>query len=175
MQTEKPAETPMTEPTLSPRRNVTAFVYGAGLVVVLLLGLPCFAVAVVVPDQSLSNPAVGAGLALTALGMAGLGLSSAALYRHPAWKLPALFAVFPGWFGLTQQEYTHGERTFVVAWLGIVSAVTAAAAAFVVFARSAISAPPAFWLTEAALYTIAVIPGSVVKLRALWRHPKARS
>lgn len=169
MQTEKPPQTPMTDPTSSPQRNVTAFVYGASLVVVFLSGVPCIAIAAVVTDQSLSDMAVGAGLALIALGMAGLGLSSAALYRHPAWKLPALFAVFPGWFGLDRQEYTHGERTFSMAWLGIVSAVTAAMAAFVVFARSAFTAPPAFWLTEAALYTIAFIPASVVRLRAMWR------
>lgn len=167
---DKPAETPMTEPTPSPRRNVTAFIYGAALVVLFLLGLPCIAVAVVVSDRSLSDIAVGAGLTLIALGMAGLGLSSAALYRHPEWKLPALFVVFPGWFGLTRQANTHGEHTFPLAWFGIISAV-AAAAALVMFAYPSFTAPAAFWLGEGALFTLAFIPFYVAGLRAWRRTP----
>ncbi len=178
MQTEKPTHVPITESTLSPRRNVTVVVYGAALVVLFLLfliGDLFVAVAAFVPNQSPSETAFGVWLTLTALGMAGLGLSSATLYRHPEWKLPAVFAVFPGWFGLTRETTTHGERTFSVTWLGITLAVTAAAAAVVVFAHSAFTAPLAFWLAEGALYTIAIIPASAVRMRAFWRPPKAES
>lgn len=109
---------------------------------------------------------------MIALGMAGLGLSSAALYRHPEWQLPALFARVPdAWLGSARHAYTHGERIFPLAWFGCISAVAAAATACVVFAYPPIAVPAAFWLGECALFIIALIPSYVVRLRAWRRTP----
>lgn len=167
MGTDEPASSAQPGRNASPSPNPATTLYLL-CIFACLLGVLCLFISMLTSEFALRSALTGIGIVAMAFGAACFGVCGIALYQHPEWELPVRQHQ-------DRYEYTRHEHTFIIAWLGLVTAIGLAGLAPLVFTRVYYTMPPAlFGAGAAAVGAVAIAPMLIVLVRARARTRRAR-